>query len=122
MKKITPKNMTYFFLIYLGVAIIWNLFDHEAPIQDSQYTMIGVWGLGYVTSYLKMPDISFYAIYFVLWMVIERQIGGYYDWTSWIIFALVAVLMTWITNLIRITYASRYNKPKKKDEKNESLK
>ncbi|WP_251908353.1 hypothetical protein [Lentilactobacillus kefiri] len=121
MKQISAKSLTYFIIALTMVGIVWNLIDHEQPIQDSQYGILGIWALGYVTSYLRLPRLSMYVIYFVLFMVIERQIGGYRDWTSWIIFAVVAVFMTWVTDLIRTTYASRYDKPKKKDHKNETL-
>ncbi|MCW4397477.1 hypothetical protein [Lentilactobacillus parabuchneri] len=113
MKVVSPKYLTYFLIIFVGLGIILNLVEHEPAIQDTQYGMLGIYGLAYVTSYLRMPRLNFYVIYFVLWMVVMRQTGGYYDWTSWIVFAFVAAFMTWVTDLIRTSYASRYDQPKK---------
>lgn len=120
MKKVSPKFWTYFLIIYVGVGIIVNLLHHQAAIQDTQYGMLGIFALAYVTSYLRMPRLNFYVIYFVLWMVILRQIGGYRDWTSWIIFAFMSAVMAWVTDWIRSGYAQRYDQPKKKNQKKQS--
>ncbi len=73
MKQISAKNLTYFIIALTMVGIVWNLIDHEQPIQDSQYGILGIWALGYVTSYLRLPRLSMYVIYFVcLWLLKDR--------------------------------------------------
>ncbi|GHP15240.1 hypothetical protein YK48G_26650 [Lentilactobacillus fungorum] len=87
------------------IPLVHNFITHRPILNQFPYGLLGIIALAYVSSFINLKPGYFYTGYFILYLFVFRLVGGYYNWTSWILLTLVATLVSWVTNLLRRAFS-----------------
>lgn len=92
------------FLIFIGFWIIFvginNLIHQRMIFSDFPWEVLLIFLLALIQVLTDLGKRTTYGIYFVVYFIFMLLTGGYYNWTSLIIFVLMAVFMSIITHFV----------------------
>lgn len=80
--------------------MVQNFFRHQALLTNYPWEVLLIFSLSLILVTTNLNRRVVMGIYFVVFFIFMLLTGGYYNWTSLIIFAGMAVFMTVITYFI----------------------
>lgn len=104
------------FLIFIGFWIVFvginNLIHHRGILTNFPWEVLLIFLLALIQVLTDLSRRAVYGIDIVVYFVFMLITGGYYNWTSLIVFAVMAVFMSAITYFVGTQF--RYGEVLKK--------
>lgn len=100
MKNKVIRNFLVFIGFWLVIVIGSNLIHQRGILDNFPWEVLLIFLLSLIQVTTKINRKQVFGIYFVVFFVFMLLTGGYYNWTSLVIFAAVAIFMLVITYFI----------------------
>lgn len=100
MKNRVIKNFLMFIGFWLLFTIGMNFFKHRALLANFPWEVLLIFLLSLIPLVSKISRGKMYLVNFVIFFVYMLINGGYYNWTSLIIFAMMAGFLSVVTAFI----------------------
>jgi hypothetical protein len=94
------------------IVVGQNFFSHHALLTNYPWEVLLIFLLSMILVTTNLSKRVVIGIYFVVFFIFMLLTGGYYNWTSLIIFAGMAVFMTAITYFIGTQFLKGENSKK----------
>lgn len=100
MKNRVIKNFLVFVGFWLLITIGMNFFNHRALLTNFPWEVLLIFLLALIPLVSALSRRIYILIDFVVFFIFMMITGGYYNWTSLIVFAIMSAFMTVITIFI----------------------
>lgn len=100
MKNRVVKNFLVFVGFWLLITVGMNFFQHRALLTNFPWEVLLLFLLSLIPLVSQLSRKVYISIDFAVFFVFMILTGGYYNWTSLIVFALMSAFMTVITLFI----------------------
>jgi len=98
------RNFLIFVFFWILIIMGQNIFQHKAIFSNFPWEILLIFLLSLILVVTNLSQRAAFGIYFVVFFIFMLLTGGYYNWTSLIIFALMSVFMSVITYFIGIQF------------------
>lgn len=112
MKNKVIRNFLIFIGIWIVITSVINLSQHRGIFSNFPWEILLIFLLALIQVVSELGKRIVYGIYFVVYFIFMLLTGGYYNWTSLIIFGLMAIFMSAITYFVGTQF--RYGEVLKK--------
>lgn len=100
MKNRVIRTFTSFMFFWLVITLVLNIINKQPLFLNFPWEVLLLFLLALIPIVSKLKKPVIFSIDFVCFFIYMLITGGYYDWTSLIIFALMSAIMTVITSFI----------------------
>lgn len=100
MKNRVIKNFLIFVGFWLLFTVGLNFFHHRALLTNFPWEVLLIFLLSLIPLVSKISRGKIYLVDFVVFFVYMLIHGGYYNWTSLIVFAVMAAFLSVVTAFI----------------------
>lgn len=104
MKNKVIRNFLIFVIFWLLITLGMNVMNQRPLFQSFPWEVLLIFLLSLIQVVTNYQRKVIWSIYFVIFFIFMLLTGGYYNWTSLIIFALMSVFMSAITYFIGIQF------------------
>lgn len=114
MKNKVVRFFSMFLVTWLVLTMILNYFHHRALLVNFPWEVILMFLLALIMVTTNLGKRAIYGIYFVVFLAYMMTTANFYNWSSLIIFALMAIMLSLVTYYIGIQFRKgESSKPKK---------
>ncbi|TGD25124.1 hypothetical protein EGT49_01325 [Companilactobacillus suantsaicola] len=100
MKNKVIRNFSIFVVFWLVIVFARNLVTGQSLFNNFPWEVLLIFLLALIRIMTNLNKKIIWIIYFVVFFIFMLLTGGYYNWTSLLIFAGMSVFMSWITYFI----------------------
>jgi len=94
------RNFLIFISIWVLIIFGQNIFNHRPILTNFPWDLVLIVLLSLILVVTNLSRKAVFGIYFVIFFIYMLINGGYYNWTSLIVFAFVSVFLSAITYFI----------------------
>lgn len=100
MKNKVIKNFIVFIIFWLLIVLGLNLHNHQPLFYNFPWEILLIFALSLIQVVSNLSKRAIWGIYFVVFYIYMLLVGGYYNWSSLVIFAISAIFMSAVTYFI----------------------
>lgn len=100
MKNKVIRFFLIFLVTWLVITMVLNFFHHRALLVNFPWEVILMFLLALIMVTTNLGKRALYGIYFVVFLLYMILTSSYYNWSSMLVFALMAILLSFVTYYI----------------------
>lgn len=94
MNKKLLKNIVIYGVIFIVTTLVINLHKHETSFIEIPWTLLIIFIILVLQQISWIKPKTMAGIFFVCLLIFFHLSGGYVNWTSWIIYFILDVILT----------------------------
>lgn len=94
MNKNALRNISFYGLLFVITTIVINLIKQQAPFFEIPWTLLIIFIILSLREFPLIKPKMMAGIVFVSLLMFFRLSGGYVNWTSWVIYLILDVMLT----------------------------